>query len=189
MEDNAKLTAKSNAEICEIKTKSKKEILKVTTTARKDVQKAEDTSVARSIKAHEPLRAKRVTTSRNSASTGSEGTLKQKATEIEVSKLSEKFRQETDRATAAMNMANIAVMHKERRLKAQYRSTIESLEDQLKSTKECHGNITNELKLKDKNQRLKWYFSGKIMFHGVRFLLSNCACISFYSLLNLSFHD
>ena len=81
-----------------------------------------------------------------------------------MSKLSEKLRQETDRATAAMNMANIAVMHKEaaehgsiratkRRLEAQYRSTIEPLEDQLKSAKECHNNITNELKLKDKKSK------------------------------------
>ena len=86
----------------------------------------------------------------------SEGKLKKQASEVEASKLSEKLRQATDRASAAMKMANIAVMRKEeaergslqateRRIEAQYRSTIESLEEQLKTSKECYNNVTFEV--------------------------------------------
>ena len=123
MEDNAKLTAKSNTDIFEIKTKPKKEILKMTTSARKVVQKAEDTSVARSIKARESLRAERVTACWKLASAVSEGTLKRKASEVEVSKLSEKLRQKNDRATTAMSMGNIAVLHKEAEERDSIRAT------------------------------------------------------------------
>ena len=97
--------------IREIKTKSEKEILKVTTSARKAVQKAENTSVARSIKACESLRDERAMARRKLASvvSESEGKLKRKASEVEVSNLSDKTCQETECATADMNMANIAV--------------------------------------------------------------------------------
>ena len=97
------------------------------------------------------------------ASAVSEGKLK-KESEVEASKLSEKLRQATDRASAAMKMANIAVMRKEeaecgslqateRRIEAQYRSTIESLEEQLKTSKECYDNVTFEIKSKDKKSK------------------------------------
>ena len=162
MEDNAKLTTHSNKKIREIKTKSEKEILKVTTSAKKAVKKAEDTSFTRSIKARESLRAERVAASQKLTSAVSEEKLKKKASEVEASELSEKLRQSTDRVSAAMKMANIAVMRKEeaergslqateRRIEAQYRSTIESLEEQLKTSKECYDNVTFEVKSKDKN--------------------------------------
>ena len=134
--------ARSNAEICEIKTISEKEILKVSTSVKKAIK-----SVTRSIKAYEALRAERVTASQKVASAVSEGKLKRKATESEAAQLSETLRQETVRAAKATNMANVAVMRKdeaergikhttERRLEAQYRSTIESLEVELKTLKE-----------------------------------------------------
>ena len=94
----------------------------------------------------------------------SEEKLKQKASEVEVSKFSEKLRQESDRASAAMKMVNILVMRKEeaergslqtteRQTKAQYRSTIESLEDQPKTLKECYDNVTFHLKSKHKKNQ------------------------------------
>ena len=111
MEDNAKLITNSNIKNRKMKTKSEKEILKVTTSARKAVQKAENTSVARSIKACESLRDERAMARRKLASvvSESEGKLKRKASEVEVSNLSDKTCQETECATADMNMANIAV--------------------------------------------------------------------------------
>ena len=161
MDNNAKLMDNANIEIRKIKTKSEKEILKVTTSAKKAVKKAEDTSFTRSIKARESIRAERLTASQKMASAVSEGKLKKQASEVEASKLSEKLRQATDRASAAMRMANIAVMRKEeaergslqateRRIEAQYRSTIESLEGQLKTSKKSYDNLRFEVNSKDK---------------------------------------
>ena len=113
MDDGAKLVDNANIEIRKIKTKSEKEILKVRTSAKKSCKKAEDTTFTRSIKARESIRAERLTASQKMTSAVSEGKLKKQASEVEASKLSEKLRQATDRASAAMKMANIAVMRKE----------------------------------------------------------------------------
>ena len=161
MDDNTKLVDNANIEIHKIKTKSEKEILKVTTSAKEAVKKAEDTSFTRLIKARDSLRAERVAASQKMASAVSEGKLKKQASEVEASKLSEKLRQANDRASAAMKMANIVVMRKEeaecgslrateRRIEAQYRSTIESLEEQSKISKECYDNVRFKVKSKDK---------------------------------------
>ena len=89
------------------------------------------------------------------ASAVSEGKLKRKASEIEVSKISEKLQQEIVRAAKATNLhkdeaENGIKRAIERRLEAQYRSIIESLGVRLKTLKESYDNVTIELLSKDK---------------------------------------
>ena len=160
MEDNAKIKAKTDLEIHEIKVKSEKEICNVTIAAKHAVKKAEDTSFTRSIKARETLCATCVAASQKVASSVSQEILKRKTSQVEAAELTENLCQESVLVAAATNMANAAVICKEeakldaiqsteRRLKDQYRSTIEELQDQLKTSRASSETVTIELQRKD----------------------------------------
>ena len=145
----------------QVKENSKEESSKAKEYATQAVNQAAETMLFPSMKPREQLHEERAAASQKIAAAVSKAKVKLKKSEERAVDLKQKLSQEKEHLTATTRLANKAIMSKQQAkhgvvpsttwcLEEKYRTVIEKLQDELKSSKSSFKNSTLDLQQKDK---------------------------------------